>query len=116
MSQSVAGEAPGTFQIVNLIKSLGDLDTIKSLQQARGDTYKDYQKAVEDMVDRVDIVIGRFVPDLSNPPDEVVAADPDFWRPKPARPRNRRRQRSSSRLTTDVAVSNDNKTWQLRRA
>jgi hypothetical protein len=27
--------------------------------------------------------ISRFRPDLSNPSDEVAAAAPDFWRPKP---------------------------------
>jgi hypothetical protein len=84
VSQSVAGAAPGTFQTANLLKSLGDMDNIKQLQQVRGDSYASYQKTLEEAVERVDIVIGRYVPELSNPPDDVAAVDPAFWHPKPA--------------------------------
>jgi hypothetical protein len=84
VSQSAAGAPQGTFRTTNLLKSLGDLDTIKQLSQVRGDSYASYQKTVEESVESTDFIIGRYVPELSNPPDEVVAADPAFWRPKPA--------------------------------
>jgi hypothetical protein len=38
------------------------------------------------MVLGTEIIVGRFLPELSNPPDEVVAADANFWRPKPPVP------------------------------
>ena len=32
------------------------------------------------------LIIGRFLPELSNPPDEIVAVDAKFWRPAPPPP------------------------------
>ena len=27
--------------------------------------------------------LNRYVPELSNPPEEIVSVAPEFWRPKP---------------------------------
>jgi hypothetical protein len=83
VSQSVAGSAPGIFRTTTLLKSLADLDAIKSTQEVRGSSYAQYQKVVAESVERVDIEISRVLPELSNPPDEIVAVDPAFWRPAP---------------------------------
>ncbi len=84
VSQVAAGGSQGTYRSTNLLKSLGDLDTVKPISQVRGDSYAGYMKTIEESVESTDIMIGRYVPELSNPPDDVVAIDPAFWRPKPA--------------------------------
>jgi hypothetical protein len=84
VSQSTAGTSPGVYRTVNLLKSLAELDSIKTLQQVRGDSYASYMKTVEDAVERTEIIVGRMLPELSNPPEEVVAVDPAYWRPKAA--------------------------------
>ena len=37
-----------------------------------------------DIVLGIESIINRFVPELSNPPADIVAAAPNFWKPKPA--------------------------------
>ena len=86
VSQGVAGQQPGVFYITTFLKSLGDLDNIKPLQEVLGSSYARYQNAVAESVTGVEIVIARFLPELSNPPDEVVAVDAKFWRPAPPPP------------------------------
>ena len=85
-SESAAGTGVGVFRITTLAKSLGDLDGMKPLDQVRGASYAAFEKATADAVARIEISIGRFLPELSNPTDEIVAIDPAFWRPKPAAP------------------------------
>ncbi len=82
--QSVAGAATGVYRIVNLMKSLDEMDKLKSVQQARGDSYPAFMKTEAETVARVDIAIGRVVPELSNPPDDIANVDTSFWRPKVA--------------------------------
>jgi hypothetical protein len=48
--------------------------------------YALYLKTVAESVTGTEILIGRFRPELSNPPDEVVAVDPKYWRPAPPPP------------------------------
>jgi hypothetical protein len=86
VSQRVTGPL-GVYYIANLVKSLGDLDKIKSLQAVLGSSYADYQKVAAESVAGSEIIIGRFLPELSNPPAEVVAVDPKFWRPAPPAPK-----------------------------
>jgi hypothetical protein len=85
VSQTVTGQM-GVFYITTLVKSLGDLDNIKPLQEVLGSSYASYQKAVAESVAGTEIIIGRFLPELSNPPEETVAADAKFWRPAPPPP------------------------------
>jgi len=83
VSQGVAGQETGVFYTTYLLRSLGDLDEIKGLAEALGAGYPAYLKTVSETVSRTDILIGRILPELSNPPDEVVAVDEKFWRPAP---------------------------------
>lgn len=78
-SETVAGNAAGTFHVVTMLKSLGDLDRIKPLPQN-----SDAQNNAAETIERMDVVIGRFLPELSNPGAEVIAVDPKFWNPNPA--------------------------------
>jgi hypothetical protein len=73
----------GVYYITNLVKSLGDLDKIKPLQEVLGPAYASYQKFVAESIAGTEVVIGRFLPELSNPPAEVVVVDPKFWRSPP---------------------------------
>ena len=76
----------GVYYISTLVKSLGDLDKIKPLQEVLGSSYASYQRADAESVAETEFIIGRFLPELSNPPDEIVAVDPKFWRPAPPPP------------------------------
>ncbi len=86
VSQGVAGGQPGVFYITTLLTGLGDLDKIKPLQEVLGSSYASYQKTVAEAVLGTEIIIGRFLPELSNPPEEIVAVDTKFWRPAPPPP------------------------------
>ena len=86
VSQGVAGQPTGVFYITTLVKSLGDLDKIKPLQEVLGSSYARYQQAVAESVAGTEIIIARFLPELSNPQDEIVAVDPKYWRPAPPPP------------------------------
>jgi len=83
VSQSAAGDHPGTFRVVTLMKTLDEMDKMKTTQAIRGDSYPSYLRVVADAVESTDIVISRIVPELSNPPDDVVSVDTSFWHPKP---------------------------------
>jgi hypothetical protein len=86
VSQGAAGQQTAVFYVTTLVKSLGDLDKIKPLQEVLGSSYASYQKVVAETVLGTEVIIGRFLPELSNPPDEIVAVDPKFWRPAPPPP------------------------------
>ena len=86
VSQSASGQQGTIFYLTALRSSLGGFDpTGPSLAQALGEEgFQKYQKAVQEIVFNTETYINRYLPELSNPPEEVVAASPDFWRPKPA--------------------------------
>jgi len=84
VSQGVAGQQTGVFYITTLLKSLSDLDEIKPVQEVLGSSYASYARIVAECVSETAVQIGRFLPELSNPPEEIVAIDPKFWRPAPA--------------------------------
>jgi hypothetical protein len=84
VSQAVSGQTGTVYYVTTLRKSLGELDGAPSLPQLLGeDGYGAFLKGVSDSVLNTESTISRFRPDLSNPSDEVAAAAPDFWRPKP---------------------------------
>ena len=86
VSQGVAGEGFGNFYITTPLKSLADLDKVKTLQEVLGSSYATYQQAVAESVSGVDIMVARFLPELSNAPDEIASIDPKYWRPAPPPP------------------------------
>lgn len=78
---------------------MGGFDTGPTLPQALGtDGYQRYQKTVADTVLNTETIIYRFLPELSNPPEEVASASPDFWKPKPPAPK--------AKPVTDGSASN----------
>jgi hypothetical protein len=83
VSQSVLGQPIGVYFLTRPLGSLADLDGAPALSQILGDKYKGYQKGIVENTFSTEISIMRYLPQLSNPPAEVAAADPEFWNPKP---------------------------------
>lgn len=88
VSQSMAGQAGTVFYITTLRSSLGGFDPTPggpSFRQMLGeDGFQKYIKTISETVLVSETNINRFVPELSNPPLEVIAAGPEFWGPKKA--------------------------------
>ena len=84
VSQAVAGQEGTVFYVTVLESSLGGFDSVAAAQQLLGDEgYARYLKTVADTIDNSETVINRFLPELSNAPQDVVAVAPDYWTPKP---------------------------------
>jgi hypothetical protein len=84
VSQAVAGQEGTVYYVTVLQSSLAGFDTVPTTQQLMGDEgYAKFLKTSADVVEDTETVINRFLPDLSNAPEEVAAASPDFWTPKP---------------------------------
>jgi hypothetical protein len=87
VSQSSVGQALGTYYITSFGASIAALASPKPLPELLGDRgYRDFTKVTADTVIGTEIIFGRWLPDLSNAPGEVSAADPAFWNPKPPPP------------------------------
>jgi len=85
VSQAVFGQNGAVYYISTPRKSLGEMDSAVLLPQLLGaEGYEKFNKAVSESVLTVEFTISRFAPEFSNPPQEVAAAAPDFWNPKPA--------------------------------
>jgi hypothetical protein len=83
VSQAVAGQEGTVFYVTTLQNSLAGFDTFPSIQQTLGDEgYAKFLKANADAVANTETVINRFLPELSNAPEEVAAVAPDYWKPK----------------------------------
>jgi hypothetical protein len=85
VSQAVAGQEGTVYYVTSLQSSLAGFDGIPSIQKLLGDEgYAKFLKTSTETVQRADTVINRYVPELSNPPEAIVALSPEFWRPKAA--------------------------------
>jgi hypothetical protein len=83
VSQAVAGQEGTVFYVTSLQTSMAGFDAIPSMPQMLGEEgYAKYLKTSADVVEGSETVINRFLPELSNAPEDVVAAAPDYWRPK----------------------------------
>jgi hypothetical protein len=83
VSQAVAGQEGTVYYITTLQSSLAGFDAIPSMQQALGEEgYAKFLKVNAEAVSDAETVINHFLPDLSNAPEEVAEAAPDFWRGK----------------------------------
>ena len=88
VSQSSVGQALGVYYLSSFGDSMAGLASPKTLPELLGDRgYRDFQKISADTTLGADIMIGQWLPELSNPPAAVAAADPAFWNPKPAPPK-----------------------------
>jgi hypothetical protein len=84
VSQAVAGQEGTVFYVTTLQNSLAGFDTVPTMQQILGDEgYARFMKTSTDVVSDTETVINRFLPELSNAPEDVVAVAPDYWRPQP---------------------------------
>jgi hypothetical protein len=86
--RSVAGQKGTVFYISFLAKTLSDFDNLPTLPQILGaEGYQKFMATSAETVESSETVINHFVPEISNPPEAVAAASPDFWNPKPAAPK-----------------------------
>jgi hypothetical protein len=84
VSEAVAGQHGNVFYVARLVKSLAEFDDAKPLSERMGeDGYQKYLKEITDSVEGSETIIQRLLPELSNPPEGVIATSPDFWMPKP---------------------------------
>lgn len=87
VSQSSVGQPLGIYYLTNFGDSFAGLVPAKTLPELLGDRgYHDFLKNSADTTTNAEILIGRWLPELSNPPADIAAADPAFWNPKPAAP------------------------------
>ncbi len=85
VSQAVAGQEGTVFYITSMQSSLAGFDAIPSMPQMLGEEgYEKFLKTNAEAVEGTETVINRFLPELSNAPEDVVAVAPDYWRPKTA--------------------------------
>ncbi len=84
VSQGVAGQQGMVFYTTVPVGSLAAFDEVLTpLPQLLGEEgYRRYTAAAREAILSSETYINRFVPELSNPPQAVVSAAPDFWRPK----------------------------------
>jgi len=85
VSQGVAGQEGTVYYVTTVEKSLAGFDSIAPLQKVLGDEgFAKYLKTGSEIVENTETVINHFLPELSNPPADVIAAAPDYWTPKTA--------------------------------
>src|SRR5262249_507864 len=83
VSQAVEGTKGTTFYITALRTGLDGFDKNPTIREILGeDGYKKFLQVSAASVEGVDPMILRFSPELSNPPEDIMAAAPDFWQPK----------------------------------
>jgi hypothetical protein len=83
VSQGEAGQEGLIFYVTTLEKSMAGFDSIPTLRKTMGDeAYERYLKTASEIVVNTESVISHFLPDLSNPAPDVIAAAPDYWTPK----------------------------------
>jgi hypothetical protein len=83
VSESVTGTPAMYFAVY--CKSFAEMDMTPALQRALSSSaYMNLMKEGQTALDQSNWDILKVRPELSNAPDEVVAADPAFWKPKPA--------------------------------
>jgi hypothetical protein len=85
VSQAVAGQEGTVFYVTSLQTSMAGFDGLPTMTQVLGEEgYAKFLKTNAEVVENTETVINHFLPELSNAPEDVVAAAPDYWRPKAA--------------------------------
>ncbi len=88
VSESIVGERGTVYYISWFRSSLGGFDGGASLPQLLGEGgYEKFLKVASESVLNTEVIISRILPELSNPPEDIVSAAPAFWRPKPVAPK-----------------------------
>jgi quinol monooxygenase YgiN len=85
VSQVLEGGKGTTFYFSSLRPGMGGFDNNPSGREILGEEgYKKFLKAGSETVRDTESMMFRFSPELSSPPEAVIATAPDFWNPKPA--------------------------------
>ena len=85
VSQAVEGNKGVVYYITTFRSSLGGFDNNPSTKDIMGEEgYKKFLQVNAEAVEEPVFTLYRFNAELSNPPDEIAAAAPDFWHPKSA--------------------------------
>ena len=83
VSQGLEGTNGPVYYIATFGKNVGAFESVPMLKDVLGDeAYQSYLHTVSEVVTESSSELQRYLPELSNPPKEVVAAAPDFWNPK----------------------------------
>ncbi len=83
VSQAAFGQTGTVYYVTTFRKSLGDIDSATPLAKLLGeDGYAAFLKATSEAVLTTESTLSRMRPEWSNPAEPIVAAAPDFWRPK----------------------------------
>ena len=83
VSQAVAGQEGTVYYVTALQSSLAGFDKLPTMQQTLGsEGYDKYLKTTAETVADSETAINRFLPALSNAPEQIAADAPDFWTPK----------------------------------
>jgi len=84
VSQVVAGEEGTVYYISTLEPTMGDYDKLTLAKKfLSGDQYQKLMKTNAELVESGYTTIHHFLPEVSNAPEQVAAASPEFWTPKP---------------------------------
>jgi len=84
VSQVIEGGKGTVFYITGLRGSLGGFDNNPTTKEILGEEgYKKFLQESAEAIEGTDSMVLRFSPDLSNPPEQILAAAPDYWTPKP---------------------------------
>jgi hypothetical protein len=88
VSQSAAGDRPSVYYVTQLQSSLAGFDgsNLDLSKIMSNDAFQNLLKTASEVIQTEEITLSHFVPELSNPPADIVNAAPDYWRPKPATP------------------------------
>jgi hypothetical protein len=85
VSQAVAGQTGTVYYIGELQPSIGAFEQTGTLRETLGEeAYNKYQQGVAECVLNTETIIGKILPELSNPPEATVNVTRDFWMPQPA--------------------------------
>ena len=85
VSQVIEGGDGTIFYVSSLRTSMSGFDNNPTIREILGEEgYKRFLQVSADSVEGTESSILRFSAELSNVPQEVMAAAPDFWQPKPA--------------------------------
>jgi quinol monooxygenase YgiN len=83
VSQVIEGSKGATFYVSTFRNSLGGFDRNPTLRDILGEEgYKRFQQVSAESITNTESALSRFSPELSNPPEELVAVAPEFWQPK----------------------------------
>ncbi|MBZ5570345.1 MAG: hypothetical protein LAO09_00520 [Acidobacteriia bacterium] len=84
VSQVIEGGTGTIFYVSTLRTSLAGFDNNPTIHDILGDEgYKKFLQINTEAVESTQSTLMRFSPELSNPPQDVLAVAPDFWQPKP---------------------------------